>query len=181
MDVCAPVAVAFLQPQRVDGPVAGRDDTKRLTCPPQCIPQFEAILHWGITLPANLAHVSDAQGQRRNITNSYLLRGQVGEGRVGEVVLAHLLHQVARSWSPYADAAAAGSHIVDVDRAIAGQLTAHPREVVQAKGRTGNDLKTVSCKAGDCQVALDAAVGVQHLRVSNSSHGLIHLVIRYVL
>src|SRR5215469_1674334 len=146
MDVCTPVAVAFLQAQRVDGPVASRDDAERLTRLPQRVPQLGAILHRGVNLPAQLAYIGDAQRQRRDIANRHLLRGQVGEGRVGEVVLAHLLHQVACSWPPYADAAAAGGYIVDVDRAISGHLAAHPRKVVQAKGCASDDLEMVSGK-----------------------------------
>src|SRR5437868_7837591 len=122
MDVGAPVTIALLQTQRVDGTISSGNNTERLPCFPEGIPQFEAVFHRGIELPAELTDVGDAQSQDGNFANRDLLSSQIGKGCIGEIILAHLLHQVTSTWSPYTNAAAARGDVVDVDE---GAISRH--------------------------------------------------------
>src|SRR5205823_9915192 len=54
-DVGAPDAVALLQPHRIDGAVAARDQPERRARLPECVPQFEPSVDGAVKLPAELA------------------------------------------------------------------------------------------------------------------------------
>src|SRR6266566_5387870 len=181
MDICTPIAIPFLQAQRLDSSIACRQHAKRLPCLPQGIPELETVLHWCVNLPAELTHVGYTQCQYRNIANRHILRCQVRESFIREIVFTHQLHQMASSWSPYTDAATTGCNVVYIDRAIARHLAANPREVMVAKGGAGDDLESISSQAGYGQITFDAAMLIWHLSIGDGSYGLVHLIISNVL
>src|SRR5439155_332162 len=80
-------AVTLLEPagRAVDAD-AGGDDTVRLTCFANEIPQLRALFDRDVELPAELAHIRDARGEH---------------AQRGDLHLAHrdLLHGLERAWA----------------------------------------------------------------------------------
>src|SRR6266571_5568836 len=181
MDICTPIAIPFLQAQRLDSSIACRQHAKWLPCLPQGIPSLEAVLHWCVNLPAELTHVGYTQRQYRNIANRHILRCQVRESFVREIVFTHQLHQLASKWSPYTDAATTGCNVVHIDRTISGYLATDPREIVVAKSGAGDDLESIGSQAGYGQVAFDAAMLIWHLSIGDGTYRLVHLIVSNVL
>ncbi len=56
-------------------------------------------------------------------------------------------------------------------------VAAHPGQIMDAKSGARDDLETVASQARHRQIALDAAVHIEHLRVGDRPRWLIHLVI----
>ena len=78
-DVGAPDAVALLEPQRVDRPVAARDEAEIASRLPDRIPEREPELGRAVELPAELADVGDAQREARHGADGELARPHVRE------------------------------------------------------------------------------------------------------
>ena len=64
-DVGAPVAVSLLEPEGVDGAIAGGHQAVRPARLPQRVPQLEPVLGRRVELPAELPHVRDPHRERR--------------------------------------------------------------------------------------------------------------------
>src|SRR6266581_3623659 len=99
----------------------------------------------------------------------------------GEIIFTDRLHQVARARPPDANTTATGGNIIDIHRAISRHLAANPGEIMDAESRSRNNLEAISCQACHGEVALDAPALVRHLRISDGSWRLVHLVIRNTL
>jgi hypothetical protein len=62
-DVTRPVEVAFLQPAALDGAIAGIGDAVFLAVLPQCVVDVEGELSGDVELVAELADITDADGE----------------------------------------------------------------------------------------------------------------------
>ena len=104
-DVARPDAVALLEPERVDRPVAGGDHPVRRARPSQSVAQSAAaVLGRRVQLPAELADVGDPQREERHAADRDLARGEEREGRVREVVARERREDVASPRAPQPEA-----------------------------------------------------------------------------
>ena len=90
-DVGAPGAVALLEPQRLDGAIAGVGDAERLAGVHQRIVDGERVLDGDVQLPAELADVGHAQRPHRRAGDVELAPGGERERRVRHIGLGHRL------------------------------------------------------------------------------------------
>ena len=163
-DVGRPHAVALLQAQRVDRPVAAGREPVRLAGLPQRAPQPRAELGRAVELPAQLAGEGHAQRAHRHVADREVAHRHVAEvERVGRQRREH----VAGARAPEPEARPARGHVAHAHRAVGRRVAADPREVVVAEGGAGHDREQLLLHARDGEVALDAAAGVEHLRVGD--------------
>ena len=105
----------------------------------------------------------------------------VGLRVVGEVVVAARADEVARQRAPDAQAAQRRRQVGEDDRAVVGQVAAHPRDVVAPDGAAGDDPEAVLAEARDRQVAHDPAARREHRRVDDDARRLVDVVGRQAL
>src|SRR5439155_24881908 len=91
---------------------------------------------------------------------------------------AHALDEIARSWTPDADAAPAGGQILQMDPGIIRHLATHPGQVVHPDAAPGDHPETLVLDPGDRQVGHDAAAFIEHCGVGHLADRVVHLVCR---
>ena len=85
----APGAIAFLEPQRLDGAIAGVGDAVRPAGLHQRVEDRERGLHRHVQFPAELADIGDAQRPHRRARDHDLAPRAEREGGVGHVGVGH--------------------------------------------------------------------------------------------
>ena len=168
-DVRAPHAVALLEPQRVDRPVAARDEPVLPAGLPQRVPERDAVLGGAVELPAELPDVRHADGEARHRADRDRLRGHVRERGRREVGARQRLEDLARGRPPQAEAGVLRGHVGDVDGAVVRRMLADPREVVLAERRARDDPESIVREPRHREVALDPAALVEHLGVRDAA------------
>src|SRR5215213_6749845 len=148
-DVGAPDAVALLQSQAVDRPVAAGDDPLRLPRLPDAPPQSQAVLGRAVDLPAELADVGHPQHPHRHVAKRRLPKGHVREGLIAEVLRGQRLQHLARPRPPDTEAGPLRGDVVDLHLVAVGEVAAHPLAVVVAEGGPGDDREALLVEAGD--------------------------------
>ena len=158
-DVGAPGAVALLQSQALDRAVAARRGTR---CGQQR-PQHRAVLRRAVQLPAQLAHVRDAQGPDRHVADDDLPHGGVREGQVR---CGQRGQQRARVRAPQPEARPRARDVGDVDVERA-RVPPQPAQVVRTERRARHHDVGAGGDARDRHVHLDAAALVERLGVDD--------------
>ena len=169
-DVRAPHAVALLEPERVDRLVAAGDEPVLPTRLPERVPEGETELDRAVQLPAELAHVGDAQREAGHAPDRELLRGHVRERVVRKVGRGERLQDLASAGPPEAEAGERGGDVRDVDGAVIRHVLSEPREVVLAERGPGDDPEPILLESRDGEVALDSSARVEHLGVGDPPH-----------
>jgi hypothetical protein len=105
-----------------------------------------------------------------------LAHRHVGERLAGDVVLGDGLQDVARAGTPEAQAAQARGVVVQRHRPVAGQVAAHPAEVVLADRAAGHDEELVLADAGDREVAHDPPARREHRGVDDRARRPVDVV-----
>ena len=170
-------------PRRCPGPRAGspspgaasrRRRRRTATAPsgapasPQRVPQPAPELGRRVDLPAQLADVGHAQRAARHVADvqrpARACRAAPrwrGRRRCSDA------DEVARQRAPHAQAAQRRGEVGEDDRAVVGQVAAHPGDVVAPDRAAGDDPEAVLAQARDRQVAHDPAARREHRRVDD--------------
>src|SRR5579871_4801801 len=163
-DVGTPHAVALLQTQRVDRPVAARAQAMRLSGLVERPPEAGPVLRRAVELPAELADERHPERADRDVAERDLPQPHVAEiERVGR----ERGENVAGTRTPQAEAGPACGDVGDRDRAVLGKVPAYPARVVIAERGSGDDRETVLGEPRDREVAFDAAAAVEHLGIGD--------------
>ena len=93
-DIRAPHPVSFLQTQRVDRLVSGRDEAVALPRLPECVPKPLTELGGAVELPPELSDVCDAECNAGDHADRELPRRHIGESVVREVVRGQRLQDL---------------------------------------------------------------------------------------
>ena len=179
--VGAPHAVALLEAQRVDRPVAARRDAVRLARLPQRPPQRGPVLGRAVELVSQLPDVGHPQRPHGHVADGDLAQRHVGEVVVAEALGRQGLEDVARPRPPDAEAGRLGGHVANLHRAVVGHVPADPLTVVVAEGGAGDDREALLGQPRDGEVALDPAARVEHLRVGDAPALAGHAVVAQAL
>ena len=162
-DVGAPHEVALLQAQRVDRPVAAGHESERPAGLERACPTARsAVLGRRVQLPPELADVRDPQRPARHVADGDAARPHVAER---QVVVARRRQDVAGRGTPQPEARHRRRDVADRHGAVVGCVLRDPRQVVAAERGAGDDEEPLGAEPGDREVALDAAVRVEHRRV----------------
>ena len=175
-DIGAPGAVAFLQPQRLDGAVAGVGDAVRRARRHQPVVDIGGVRHRHMQLPAQLADIGHAQrGDRRAADGNFAHRAE-GKTRPRYVVVAYRRQHIARL-RPHQRQHRVGRRNIGQARVQPGRdVRPDPGEIVRREAGAGGDVKPVGGQPRHRQVAFDAAIRVQHLGVDQPARRPVDIV-----
>src|SRR5262249_58635642 len=81
-DLRAPVAVALLEPERIDRPVAAGAQARRVARAPERVPERQTGRRLRVELPAQLADVRHPQGEDAGVAHRDAARAHAWERRV---------------------------------------------------------------------------------------------------
>src|SRR5206468_12360631 len=135
---------------------------------PDRVEKAEPELHGAVELPAELAHVGDAEREARDGAYRDLLRAHVAEGDIAEVGVGQRLEDLPRGRAPETEAREARGDVLDTRAAVLRELAPDPGGIVVAESRARDDAEAVLGEARDREVAFDPAPRVEHLRMGNT-------------
>ena len=113
-----------------------------------------------IELPAEVAGIVEADGERSGIADRDLLRGGEGKSGIGEIGVAHPLEQRAAQRPDDSEHGIGAGHVVDLD---AGRpaVSLQPGAVAHAHRGAADHQEFLFAQPGHREVGLDAALVVQ--------------------
>src|SRR5262245_30802934 len=176
-DLGAPVAVALLEPERIDCPVAAGAQAGRGARSPERVPERQTGRRLRVELPAQLADVGHSQGEDAGVAHRDAARAHVGKRHVRDVVSRRPGENLARSRPEETETGIAIRDVLDRDRARVGRVRTDPREIVQAERAAGDEHVAIRGQARDGQVALDPAALVQELGVGDRADRVVEVVV----
>ena len=133
---------------------------------PQQVPRAIAHGELPVQLPAQLAGVGDAlRPHRPHLADVQVLRGQVRERFVGDVLVGHGREHVARPRTPQPEAEQRAGALGDRHALAVADLRAQPGQVVLTRAAARHDPEQLLVLARHGQVAADPARRREHGRV----------------
>ena len=166
-DVRRPDAVALLQPQAVDRPVARIAQAVFGACRLQRVVDRDHVVGGDVQLPTQLADEGDAHGADGRAGNVDLPHRAEGKGIRSEIAFRHGGRNLAGARPHQPEHAVSRGHVDQRGVGVRVDVTADVVEVVGRKARAGDDVEGVFGDPRDGQVALDPAMAVEHLRVGD--------------
>src|SRR6266850_1810493 len=169
----SPGAIALLEPQRVDGVVAGIHEPESTPCLAQRVVHAPRELHRHVQLPAQLSHVGDPRGADHGPADTDLPTRGEREGGAGEVGRAHARQELPRARPHHPDDGIGAAHVGEGRAGVLRNVASDPVRITRGLGRAGHDEIGVPGEPGDREIALEAAALVEHGRVHDASgwHG----------
>jgi len=180
-EIGAPVPVALLEPQRVDGLVADGLDPERPAGGQQRVPHADRMLVVDVQLPAELADVRHPLSADRDAGDLDLSRRHIRKRGVRHVARRDGLEHAPRVGTPDADAGELVGHVAHVHAPVGRQVHQDPAEIARDEVAAGRHAEAIGAPARDGQVALDPAARVEELRVDHAPDRTVHLVVGQTL
>ena len=174
-EVGSEVAVALLDPQRVERRVAHRS---RGTRSDEAVPDLDRPLAWHVQLEAELADVGDPLRERRRAADLDRARGPEGKGLAGNVVARHRLEKITGRRPPQPDHRQLVGDVPDRHGCVGlADVQPEPAEVGVDGPGARDDPEALRLETGHRHVADDAAAVVEELRVDDRAGRAVDAVV----
>src|SRR6266568_1370873 len=128
-----PGAVALLEPQRVDGVVAGIHEPESIPRLAQRVVHVACELHRHVELPAQLSHVGDPRGADHGPADSDLPARGEREAGAGEVGRAHARQELPRARPHHPDDGIGAAHVGQGRAAVFGVTPAGANQFARSQ------------------------------------------------